>query len=167
MGGGSTDAASVLRSLNKLALGNKLPAKALTDYELIETATQIGADVPFCLRGGTARCRGIGEVVEALRELPPWPIILALPEFQISTAQAYAELDALARPWKRPDTDSLLQAIEQQNLPDISRSAHNVFSNLHNPHRQHFETLKYHLLETDATMVQMTGSGPVFLRSMK
>jgi len=88
LGGGSSDAAAVLRGLNRL-YGLKLPAE-----ELRRHAVALGADVPFFLAGGLARCRGIGDEVEPLPDPPARRFLLVLPALETSTAAVYAALDA-------------------------------------------------------------------------
>ena len=90
MGGGSSDAAAALLAINDL-LGLALPLPRLA-----EIGASLGADVPFFLTGGTASVQGIGEQVMALPPLsPPWPLIVVKPPVGVSTAAAYAALDAL------------------------------------------------------------------------
>lgn len=159
LGGGSSDAATVLRLLNQLAAEAKITAAPLSSKLLPELAAMIGADVPFCLHGGIARCRGIGEIVEPLGSLPKWFLILAIPPFSFSTAERFRELDQLDKEcWRHPDTESLLKAIDSQDLAGINETAFNVFSNLQDTDVISLETA---LLETGADMVRMTGSGPV------
>ncbi len=159
LGGGSSDAAAVLRSLNRLAREERIGVAPLSAEILLEIAAAIGADVPFCLYGGIARCRGIGEIVEPLEPLPQWPLILALPPFSFSTAARYKELDQLDKSlWQQPDTEALLQAINSHDIAGINQTAFNVFSNIPD---ENVTSLQQALLETDAEMVRMTGSGPV------
>lgn len=87
LAGGSADAAATLRALNELwALG-------LNRGELAEIGASLGSDVPFCLDGVTALATGRGEKLEPLPPLPPLHVVLAKPEFGVSTAWAYAEYD--------------------------------------------------------------------------
>jgi len=95
MGGGSSDAAATLLVVNDL-LG-----LALSLPRLAEIGAALGADVPFFLTGGTASVQGIGEQVTALPLLsPPWPLVVVKPPADVSTAAAYAALDA--RPGRVP-----------------------------------------------------------------
>lgn len=91
LGGGSSDAAAILRYLNKKAAEHgHLP---LEDNELTQLAADIGADVPFCLSGITDLASGIGESLLPQKTLPPYPVILLSPKAQISTAEAFSRLD--------------------------------------------------------------------------
>jgi len=159
LGGGSSDAATVLRLLNRLAREKKIGVAPLSTKLLFDIAAMIGADVPFCLYGGIARCRGIGEIVDPLNPLPQWPLILAIPAFSFSTAARYKALDGLALELlRRPDTEALLQAIDRRDLFGINENAFNVFSNLPDANVAFLEEA---LIKTGADMVRMTGSGPV------
>ncbi len=83
LGGGSSNAATVLHGLNR---GARL---GLADARLHEIALALGADVPFFLTGGCARVRGIGERVDPIRGWPGVPVVVALPAEAISTAWAF------------------------------------------------------------------------------
>ncbi len=97
LGGGSSDAAATLRIVNEL-LGLSLPHPRLA-----EIGAALGADVPFFLTGGTALVEGLGERVTALPPMyPPWLLAVLKPPVGVSTAAAYAALDAL--PDRRPGT---------------------------------------------------------------
>lgn len=85
MGGGSSDAAAVLAALSGCV---EIPSGAL-----YETAAQVGADVPFCLCGGTAECRGIGEQITRLTMPRDFAILAVKPEFSCPTGEAYAKYD--------------------------------------------------------------------------
>ena len=89
MGGGSSDAAAALRAVNDL-LG-----RGLSPTRLAEIGSTLGADVPFFLSGGTALVEGLGEIVTPLPPLAPlWPLVIVKPPVGVSTAAAYAALDA-------------------------------------------------------------------------
>ncbi|MBP3323266.1 MAG: 4-(cytidine 5'-diphospho)-2-C-methyl-D-erythritol kinase [Clostridia bacterium] len=87
MGGGSADAAAVLLGMNKLF------DLQLTDGILVDIAAGIGADVPFCLLGGTRRCEGIGDVMMEVPPIPECFILICKPPVGVSTALAYSESD--------------------------------------------------------------------------
>jgi 4-diphosphocytidyl-2-C-methyl-D-erythritol kinase len=100
LGGGSADAAAVLTGLNHLwQLG-------LSTRELMAVGESLGADIPFCVTGGTGIIRGKGERIESLQTpLDLWFVILTLPE-RISAAQAYERFDQLAETGGAYDTGS-------------------------------------------------------------
>ncbi len=120
MGGGSADAAATLLALDRL-FGTALPAG-----ELQALGAQIGADVPFCLLGGTAYATGVGERLQPLRPLPDLPIVIAQPAEGISTAQAYSAVDA-AEPPERPDHAAALEAIGRGDPAALIPQMINVF----------------------------------------
>lgn len=90
LGGGSSDAAAALLAVNKLF------SLALSQAQLSEIGAALGADVPFFLTGGTALAEGLGEQIKPLPPLSPsWPLVIVKPNSGVSTAAAYAALDAV------------------------------------------------------------------------
>lgn len=87
LGGSSTDGAAVLSALNELY------GKPITDERLIEIGAVLGADVPFCLTGGTAVCNGIGEKIRKIPCKKDYTLLIVQPDFSCSTAQAYGQYD--------------------------------------------------------------------------
>ena len=120
MGGGSADAAAVLWALDKL-YDTRLSAEALC-----RMGVQVGADVPFCVVGGTAMVTGIGEGIQPLSALPACHIVIAQPAEGISTAEAYAAIDR-AESLRHPDHKAALTALSDGDLPALCRQAENVF----------------------------------------
>lgn len=120
MGGGSADAAAVLWALDTLY------DTRLTPTQLCRLGLQVGADVPFCVVGGTAYVTGIGEGLEPLPSLPDCHIVIAQPPEGVSTAEAYAAIDRAAL-LRRPDHVAALAALRQGDLPALCRQAENVF----------------------------------------
>lgn len=105
MAGGSSDAAATLQGLNDLfALG-------LTQERLRQLGVRIGADVPYCIMGGTALAEGIGEVLTPLPPAPRCTVLVAKPDLQVSTKYVYEHLDA-GESWQHPDIDGMRSAIE-------------------------------------------------------
>lgn len=94
LGGGSSDAAAVLRGLNRLA------CNALSVEGLRRIALRLGADVPFCVEGGCSRAEGIGERLIKQPCIPDCDIVIAVPQTGVSTPQAYAALDAIYNDFK-------------------------------------------------------------------
>lgn len=120
MGGGSADAAGVLVALNRLF------KTGLTTEQLCEIGLTVGADVPFCVMGGTAYVTGIGEGLQALPALPDCTIVVAQPAEGISTKEAYAAVDN-ATILSRPDNAAAMAALEAGDLHGVCRQAINVF----------------------------------------
>ncbi len=120
LAGGSADAAAVLHGLNNLF------QTGLTPEQLCQIGVQIGADVPFCVLGGTMRAAGIGELLSPLPPLPPCHIVICKPAVSVSTQKAYETVDRAAV-LQRPDTEALCRALEQQNLDAVAQNMKNVF----------------------------------------
>lgn len=120
LGGGSADAAGVLVGLNHI-YGNKLSEK-----ELCEIGVKVGADVPFCIVGGTKRAQGIGEKFTSVSPMPDCSIVIAKPDFGVSTVKAYGDYDLLENP-ERLDISALLTSLRNEDLTALSGSLHNAF----------------------------------------
>ncbi len=124
LGGGSSDAAAVLRAAMAGAFGHAYAA----DWVLI--ARSLGSDVPFFLADSGALVEGTGERVTAVGALPPWHVLVVKPPVAVSTATAFAQLDALARP-SRPRNTSIslgvLTALQRGDFDEVERSMSNDF----------------------------------------
>jgi 4-diphosphocytidyl-2-C-methyl-D-erythritol kinase len=113
LGGGSADAAAVLRGLNRLwNLG-------MDFRELAAVGVKVGADVPFCLLEGTAEAAGIGERLKPVASPPPWPVLLLKLPAAVSTAACYEAYDGLQDP-PRVDTAGMLEALANQDLAQVA-----------------------------------------------
>ena len=152
MGGGSADAAAVLRGLNRLYGGR------FTRRELETIAQGIGSDVAFCVAGGTSLARGRGELLEDLPALPDCRFVIAKPEFSISTPELYKKLDSVALR-RHPDTAGLLCGIESGALPEICRRMYNVFEDVPDRRMRQVAEIKSVLLDAGALGAMMTGTG--------
>lgn len=120
LGGGSADAAASLIAFNRLlGLG-------FSDDELSNIGASVGADVPFCLKGGTARVGGIGELISPAEDLFPCPMLIAMPRYGRSTKEAYAMLDR-AGELPHPDTEKVLEGLAAGDPEEAYRHAGNVF----------------------------------------
>lgn len=106
MGGGSSDAAAVLKACNSLC------GKPLDNEKMCSIAASLGADVPFFLYGGTAYAEGIGEMLTKLPAMPELPVVAAKGAGGISTPEAYRRIDALEKPF-HPDAKGLRTLIEE------------------------------------------------------
>ncbi len=103
MAGGSTDAAAALKGINELfGLG-------FSQKELMERAVKIGADVPYCVLGGTALSEGIGEILTPLPDMPDCLILIAKPDIDVSTPWVYKNLKAAELEY-HPDIDGMIDA---------------------------------------------------------
>lgn len=105
LGGGSADAAAVLNALNEM-LEAGMPAE-----KLCRLGAKLGADVPFCIMGGTVLCEGIGEKLTPLSAAPKVTYLINKPEVSLSTKLMYQKVDEYIDTDPHPDTDKLVDAI--------------------------------------------------------
>lgn len=152
MGGGSSDAAAVLRALNNYC------GRPLTVSELETLANEIGSDVPFCVAGGTALAKGRGETLEALPDIPNCRFVICKPEFSISTPELFRKLDQTSLR-AHPDTAGLIRAIETGDLPGMCRRMYNVFEDVDDRRLRTVAEIKSILLDYGALGAVMTGTG--------
>lgn len=153
LAGGSTDAAAVLKGMNELfSLG--LSTEALCKYGL-----RLGADVPFCILGGTALSEGIGELLTPLSAMPDCHLLLVKPAVGVSTAQVYHDLDAVENP-KHPDIDAQLLALKEKDLSSLCAHMENILETVTIPLHPVISEIKEDLLSAGAIQSLMSGSGP-------
>lgn len=152
MAGGSSDAAAVLRALNRMC-GNRF---SLDELESI--ASGIGSDVAFCVAGGTALARGRGELLTRLPEIPECGILVCKPAFSISTPELFRKLDS-TRLRCHPDTRGICTALEQSRLEDIARRMYNVFEDVPDRRMNAVRHIKSRMLDCGALGAVMTGTG--------
>ncbi len=152
LAGGSADAAAVMKAVNEeFSLG-------LSTEELMERAVKVGADVPFCLMGGTALSEGIGEKLTALKPLKEYGLILVKPKEGISTKEVYRAYDD-KKVERRPDTDALVRELSASGkiLPEAME---NVLESVAIPMLPQIERIKEAFGETGCEKTLMSGSGP-------
>ena len=152
LAGGSTDAAAVLKAVNELyGLG-------LTAEELMRLGVRIGADVPYCIMGGTALACGIGEILTPLKACPHCKLVLAKPVTGVSTAKVYKslKLDCV----KHPDIDAILRGIENGSIREVADNLGNVLETVTVPENPVIEDIKNLMLENGSIGSLMSGSGP-------
>lgn len=153
LAGGSTDAAAVMKGINRLFdLNVPLP-------KLMELSTAIGADVPFCILGGTALAEGIGERLTPLAPIPFCHILIAKPDISVSTKYVYEHLDSTGIE-KHPDLDGMTAAISSGSLPGIISRMENVLETVTIPAHPVIAAIKRRLLKLGAEGSLMSGSGP-------
>ncbi len=120
MGGGSADGAAVLVALNKLFNA------ALTERELCRIGAKVGADIPFCIVGGTALCLDTGVIVAPLTDVEDVLFVVVMPEKSVSTKGAYAALDAVEY-LKHPKNQEMLELISDGDIKAALKLCANVF----------------------------------------
>ncbi|MBN2034713.1 MAG: 4-(cytidine 5'-diphospho)-2-C-methyl-D-erythritol kinase [Deltaproteobacteria bacterium] len=151
MGGGSSDAASLLLLLNE-ALGNPV-----SQEELHETALSLGADVPFFLACKPAIARGIGEILDPISDWPEFRYVIVTPRIQVSTAWVYENLrlKELTR-----NEYSHIKTLLRENPEAVTRILENDLESVTSARFPVIETIKHLLLDSGAVGALMTGSGP-------
>lgn len=171
LAGGSSDAAAVLRGLNKFWKLN------LSMEELETLAAELGSDVPFCIRGGTSRATGRGEKLEALKDFPTSYIVLAKPKFEISTAWVYqnykqsessnySKIDALSKAIENQELE-IKEALKVKNkngkssrLSPFICHMDNALESVTIAKHPLISSIKEDMLELGADFSLMSGSGP-------
>lgn len=153
MAGGSADAAAAMKGISRL-FGLDIPLRQLMDY-----GVAIGADVPYCLMGGTALAEGIGEKLTSLPPAPHCYILVAKPDISVSTKFVYEHLDAAGLS-RHPDIDGMRAAIEAGSLKGILERMENVLETVTVPTYPIIDVLKCRLRELGAANSLMSGSGP-------
>jgi len=152
MAGGSSDAAAVLRALNRLC-DNRFSRE-----ELESLASEIGSDVAFCVSGGTALAKGRGDKLTALKDLPACSIVICKPEFSISTPELFKKLDAVKLRC-HPDSAGICEALDCGSLEDIARRMYNVFESVPDRRMNTVAEIKSRMLDHGALGSIMTGTG--------
>jgi len=153
LAGGSTDAAAVLKGMNKLFSLN------LGENELMAVGKQVGADVPFCIKGGTMLAEGIGEVLTELDSFSKVDIVLVKPEIGVSTAWVYKNLD-LGKISIRPDIPLLIKAISNKDRICVAQNMKNVLESVTIEKHEVIKEIKQELMRLGALGSMMSGSGP-------
>ena len=152
MGGGSADAAAVLRALNRHY------DNPLSIFALAELGAQVGSDVPFCVLCGTAMVEGRGERLRKLPDMPDCIFVVVKPEFSVSTPELYQKIDSVAIA-HRPDNKAMESALLAGDLEKIAANVYNVFDPVVTADHVELNYIKSLFQQYGAVGYQMTGSG--------
>lgn len=153
MAGGSADAAAALRGLNELFdMGYSLK-------ELQALGVGLGADIPYCLAGGTMLSEGIGEILTPLPAPPAAHLVIAKPDVNVSTAFVYGNLHADRLAW-HPDIDGMIAALQKGDLDGITGRLGNVLETVTVKAHPVIEQIRELLRKQGAENALMSGSGP-------
>ena len=152
MGGGSADAAAVLRALNR-HYNNPLSIMALA-----ELGAQVGSDVPFCVLCGTAMAEGRGEKLRKLPDMPDCIFVVVKPDFSVSTPELYQKIDSVTIS-KRPDHKAMESALLAGDLEKVAKNVFNVFDPVVTQDHLELNYIKSIFHNYGAISYQMTGSG--------
>ncbi len=153
MAGGSTDAAATFKGINRLY------DLDCTLEELMELGVRVGADVPYCILGGTALAEGIGEKLTSLNPAPDCYVLVVKPDINVSTGYVYEHLDAEGVT-EHPDIDGMVNAIWEESLQGILDRMGNVLENVTVKKYPVINDLKNRMRELGALNSMMSGSGP-------
>ena len=153
MAGGSSDAAATLVALNKMFGIDFDIAK------LKEIGVKIGADVPYCIEGGTQLSEGIGEKLTRLKDAPQCFVVVAKPHIGVSTKYVYENLHVETIK-THPDIDAMLKGIDAGDLIEISSHMENILENVTEKKYPVIAMLKSKLKSMGALNSLMSGSGP-------
>lgn len=153
LAGGSTDAAAVLRALDEMH------GTAQGDDTLCEIGLALGADVPYCLYGGTMLARGIGEQLTRLAPMPPCAVVLVKPAFSVSTKAVYDAMPQGVLP-QRPDTAGLIGALTAHDYAGVCQRLYNVMEPITGGWHGEIASIRAALQECGADGTAMSGSGP-------
>lgn len=153
MAGGSTDAAATLVGLNELF------KFGFNKGELARVGVKIGADVPYCIYGGTYLSEGIGEVLTKLPDAPDCFVVIAKPEIGVSTKYVYENLHVETIE-KHPDIDGMVDAIKVGSLDGVTAKMENILENVTVKRYPEIARMKACLEENGAEKALMSGSGP-------
>ncbi|MDN5346488.1 MAG: 4-diphosphocytidyl-2-C-methyl-D-erythritol kinase [Clostridia bacterium] len=158
LGGGSADAAATLLALNYLFDLGLMPA------QLMLLGAELGADVPFCLLGGTALGRGRGERLTLLPPPPRLWLVLVKPPFGVSTAEVYRGWDAGLGAGKEagPDEEAALEALNTGKRDLLLKALGNDLEGITCSLYPQALDVKKCLFKAGAEQVIMCGSGPTF-----
>lgn len=153
MAGGSTDAAATYRGVNRMfQLG-------VTEEEICRMAVKVGADVPYCVMGGTALAEGIGEILTPLPDTPDCLVLVAKPDIFVSTKYVYENLHADTLQ-AHPDIDGMVQAIRRGSLDGVIDRMGNVLETVTEREYPVIGEIKAFLEANGARRAMMSGSGP-------
>lgn len=152
LGGGSSDAAAVLRALRSLYA----PTMPTTELETI--GSKVGSDVPYCVRGGTALCEGRGEKMTTLPAMPKCWYVIVKPNEAFSTGKMYGEIDE-QNAKSVPTTDLLMGKLERGNLAEVTIHMSNTFLEVVPDDSQVFAIQDALCVKYGALNAMMSGSG--------
>ncbi|MGL5378677.1 4-(cytidine 5'-diphospho)-2-C-methyl-D-erythritol kinase [Clostridium sp.] len=153
LAGGSTDGAAVLKAMNDMFNVNA------SDDELMTLGLKLGADIPYCIKGGTALCEGVGEVVTSLEPFKDKIVVLVKPPFGVSTKAVYQEFD-LSKAINHPKNEELIQAMKNDDLNFVANNMKNLLENVTLRKHKLIIGIKEEMKTLGALGAMMSGSGP-------
>jgi len=153
LAGGSTDAAGVLKLMNQMFDINA------DDKELKTLGLKLGADVPYCISGGTALCEGVGEKITQLKEFKDKIVVLIKPPFGVSTREVYKAFD-ISRAIFHPRIKDLIENMENDDIYFVANNMKNLLENVTLKKHRVIGSIKEEAKLNGAIGTMMSGSGP-------
>lgn len=153
MAGGSTDAAAALRAVRDLFVPE------VSDEELQKIGVTLGADIPYCVTGGTQLSEGIGEVLTVLPDAPQCGLVICKPPVGVSTGEIYKRYDSLDEV-THPDIKAQIDAITRRDLAGMSAQCVNVLEEVTGAMYPQIGEIERFFRKEGALVSRMSGSGP-------
>lgn len=153
LAGGSTNAAGVLKLMNKIFNINA------SEDELKALGLKLGADVPYCISGGTALCEGIGEKITQLKPFKDKILVLIKPPFGVSTREVYKEFN-LSKAIFHPKIEGLIKAMEKDDIYFVADNMKNLLENVTLKRHRVITNIKEEVKSNGCIGTMMSGSGP-------
>ena len=153
MAGGSTDAAAALRAVRDLFVPD------VSDEELQKIGVTLGADIPYCVTGGTQLSEGIGEVLTVLPDAPQCGLVICKPPVGVSTGEVYKRYDSL-EDVRHPDIDAQIEAIRRGDLAGMAGECGNVLEEVTGAMYPRIGEIERFFEKEGALVSKMSGSGP-------
>lgn len=153
MAGGSTDAAAALKGMRDLYMPE------VSDKELMKLGVRIGADVPYCILGGTALCEGIGEVITPLKSFNNKIMVVVKPDFGVSTVAVYKAFDINSIE-THPNTENLMEALKNDDVHYVANNMMNLLEKVTIKNHEEIQHIKEYMVKEGSLGAMMSGSGP-------
>lgn len=153
LAGGSSDGATVLKEINRIyELG-------FTMDELKKIGAKIGADIPYCLEGGTCICEGIGDILTKADDFLFDNILLVKPSIDVSTPWVYKNLKLNEITW-HPDTDKVIECLKNNKISELKTFSGNLLETVTEKEYPEISHIKEKMYSYNASFSMMSGSGP-------
>jgi len=153
LAGGSTDAAGVLKLMNKMFNINA------SEEELKVLGLKLGADIPYCISGGTALCEGVGEKITQLKGFKDKILVLIKPPFGVSTKEVYKSFD-LTKVIFHPRIEALIEAMGNDDIYFVANNMKNLLENVTLRRHRVLMNIKEEVKIEGSIGTMMSGSGP-------
>lgn len=153
LAGGSTNAAAVLKALNEMF------NVGASERDLMNLGVKLGADIPYCIKGGTCLCEGIGEKISELKSFKDKILVLVKPPFGVSTKDVYGAID-INKIFKKVLVNELIEAIEKDDLLFVAKNMKNHLENVTLRRHPLIIKIKEDMMKMGSIGSMMSGSGP-------